>query len=186
MTIEAARNWIGWHTTTLRRERQADSDLFTVVSSQKPAATIIGGVPVVLLGGATATYVSAHADVVALLMVGLVGYMLYELARVNFGVVLLRLGREIEASSMLVFPGIGTVPLGPTRKWQLGTLSSVSILQSEYGKAKTKPVDWPGYGLEVKSGEGASQRLVSDVTLEQAEALRGAILARMEREMETQ
>jgi hypothetical protein len=185
MMIEAARNWIGWHSTAMRREREGDSDLFTVASSQKPAATIIGGVPVVLLGGATATYVAAHADVVALLMVGLVGYMLFELVRVNFRVVLLRLGREVEAASMLLLPGIGTVPLGPTRKWPLNTLSSVSTLQTEYGKAKTKPVDWPGYGLEVKIGEAAARRLVSGVTLEQAETLRGAILARMEREVET-
>lgn len=185
MMIEAVRNRIGWHTTVMRRDREGDSDLFTVVSSQKPAATIIGGVPVVLLAGATATYVAAHADLVALLMVGLVGYMLYELARVNFGVVLLRLGREIEAGSMLVLPGIGRVPLGPTRKWLVNGLSSVSTLQTEYGKAKTKPADWPGYGLDVKIGEAASRRLVSGLTLEQAETLRGAILARMERETET-
>ncbi|WP_428699027.1 hypothetical protein [Stappia sp.] len=182
MMIEAARNRIGWHSTAMRHEREGESDLFTVASSQKPAATIIGGVPVVLLGGATATYVTAHADVVALLMLGLVGYMLFELVRVNFRVVLLRLGREVEAASMLVLPGIGTVPLGPTRKWPLNALSRVSTLQTEYGKAKTKPVDWPGYGLEVKIGEAAAQRLVSGVTLEQAETLRGAILARMERE----
>lgn len=185
MMIEAMRNRIGWHTTVMQRDREGDSDLFKVVSSQKPAATIIGGVPVVLLGGATATYVTAHADIVALLMLGLVGYMLFELMRVNFRVVLLRLGRDVEVASMLLLPGIGTVPLGPTRKWPLNALSSVSTLQTEYGKAKTKPADWPGYGLEVKIGEAAARRLVSGVTLEQAETLRGAILARMEREAET-
>ena len=184
MMTETMRFRIGWRATEMTRTRDGEVDRFTITSHQTPLATLLAGLPVAILALATVTYAMAHLDIVTLVMAGLLGYMLYELARSNFGMVLLRVGREIEATSMLVFPGLGAVPLGPVRRWPLDAVSSVSMGQTEYGKAKTKPVDWPGYGLEVKAGEAAARRLVSGVPLEQAEIMRGAILARMEREEE--
>jgi hypothetical protein len=182
MMTEAVRFGIGWRATEMTRTRDGDVEQFTIASHQKPLATVLAGIPVVFLAVATAAYAASHLDIVTLAMAGLLGYMLYELARSNFGRVLLRVGREIEANSMLAIPGLGAVPLGGTRRWSLDAVSSVSMGQTEYGKAKTKPIDWPGYGLDVKTGEAAPRRLVSGVTLEQAETLRAAILQRMKRE----
>ncbi|WP_037546306.1 hypothetical protein [Stappia stellulata] len=181
MMTETVRFRIGWRATEMTRSRDGGVDRFTIVSHQKPLATMLAGLPVAILAVATVTYAMAHRDIVTLVMAALLGYMLYELARSNFGTVLLCLGREVEATSMLVIPGLGALPLGPTRRWPLDAVSSVSMGQTEYGKAKTKPVDWPGYGLDVKTADSGSRRLVSGITLEQAGAVRTALLDRMER-----
>jgi hypothetical protein len=182
MMTETMRFGVGWRATELTRTRDGEVDRFTIASRQKPLATVLAGIPVVFLAVATAAYAASHLDIVTLAMAGLLGYMLYEIARANFGRVLLQVRRaDVEATSMLVVPGLGAVPLGPTRRFEFATLSSVSMGQTEYGKAKTKPVDWPGYGLDVKTVDGESRRLVSGITLEQAGAVRSALLERMER-----
>jgi len=182
MMTETMRFGVGWRATELTRSRDGEVDRFTVASRQRPLATVLAGIPVVFLAVATAAYAASHLDIVTLAMVGLLGYMLYEIARANFGRVLLQVRQsDVEATSMLVVPGLGAVPLAPTRRWPFAALSSVSMGQTEYGKAKTKPVDWPGYGLDVKTVDGESRRLVSGITLEQAEIVRAAILQRLER-----
>jgi len=182
MTTEAVRFRVGWRATRMTRARDGDGERFTILSRQKPLATAFALLPVGFLAVATVIYARSHLDIVTAAMVGLLGYMLYELARANFGAILLRLGSDVEVAAMLLLPGIGAVPLGPRRSWPLSALSNISLLQTEYGKAKTKPVDWPGFGLEIKSERAAPQRLISGVTLEQAQTLREAILARVERE----
>ncbi|WP_425089089.1 hypothetical protein [Stappia sp.] len=182
MMTETMRFGIGWRATEMTRTRDGDVERFTVASHQRPIATVVAGIPVVFLAVATAAYAASHLDIVTLAMAGLLGYMLYELARANFGTVLLKIRQsDVEATSMLVLPGLGAVPLAPTRRWPFTELASVSMGQTEYGKAKTKPVDWPGYGLDVKTADGASRRLVSGITLEQAGAVRTVLLERMER-----
>ena len=181
MMTETMRFGIGWRATDLTRTRDGEVDRFTIASRQKPIATVVAGIPVVFLAVATAAYAASPLDIVTLAMAGLLGYMLYEIARANFGRVLLKIRQsDVEATSMLVLPGLGAVPLAPTRRWPFTELASVSMGQTEYGKAKTKPVDWPGYGLDVKTVDGESRRLVSGITLEQAGVLRAAILQRME------
>ena len=182
MTTEAVRLRVGWRATQMTRTRDGVFECFTIVSRQKPVVTILAGLPVAFLAIATIVYASSHLDIVTAVFVGLLGYMLYEMAKANFGATVVRLGQEIEARSMLVLPWIGAVPVAPAFRLSLAEITTVSLLQTEYGKAKSKPVDWPGYGLEVRSGDDTRQRLISGVTLEQAEELRLAVRKRMDQE----